>query len=436
MADLNEIKDINADLPLTNFPDEIDELESFSDADDEINSAIITYKNLMKQGETAKAEELYEKYSLKKYIVSAYFLNKIQHMIIACERSISSVKKYFSFSTDAPTGTTSQPNGYIWGKILSTGNGFKKVLLKLKDNGTYVNIFPKTTADNVIISESDETTVKDKLEGLSENLSESLNTITSNTSTALDAKMNKENPTGSGALSINRNGSVQVGENSVAIGNNCSAQEKNSIAMGDTCQSLREGSITQGKGLVANSPNQIVQGKYNSIGNYAYILGGGTSFSDAKNLFTVDWDGNAKAKTFTSEENIISNNDVIYNSNKSLLDLETTVNANTFKLGLLETDMNNLGIRITGIKLYTSESEETAYGQYANFSQFVTLRSGEQWLFIPRGMNEYSGGLDVGNVTGVGTTAQISFKLKNIDHVDKVAHKLRIGWYFITYQIA
>lgn len=163
MADLNEIKDINADLPLTNFPDEIDDLESFSDADDEINSAIITYKNLMKQGETAKAEELYEKYSLKKYIVSAYFLNKIQHMIIACERSISSVKKYFSFSTDAPTGTTSQPNGYLWGKVLQAGDYFKKVILKLKENGKYVDIYPQTTADNVLITEGETETVKDAL---------------------------------------------------------------------------------------------------------------------------------------------------------------------------------------------------------------------------------------------------------------------------------
>lgn len=163
MTDLNEIKDINADLPLTNFPDEIDDLESFSDADDEINSAIITYKNLMKQGETAKAEELYEKYSLKKYIVSAYFLNKIQHMIIACERSISSVKKYFSFSTDAPTGTTSQPNGYLWGKVLQAGDYFKKVILKLKENGKYVDIYPQTTADNVLITEGETETVKDAL---------------------------------------------------------------------------------------------------------------------------------------------------------------------------------------------------------------------------------------------------------------------------------
>ena len=68
---------------------------------------------------------------------------------------------------------------YIQGLFRLARLWLKKVLLKLKDNGTYVDIFPQTTADNVIISESDGTTVKDKLD---------------DTSTALDIKMNKENP--------------------------------------------------------------------------------------------------------------------------------------------------------------------------------------------------------------------------------------------------
>lgn len=186
MADLDEIKDINADLPLTKFPDEIDDLENFSDADDEINSAIVMYKNYIKQGETSKAEEIYEKYSLKKYIVSAHILNKIQQMIIACERSISSVKKYFSFSVDAPTGTTSQPNGYIWGKVLSVGDYFKKVLFKLKENGTYVDIYPQTTADNVLITEGDTKTLKNSIEELDSNTETLKNSIDELDSTVFD----------------------------------------------------------------------------------------------------------------------------------------------------------------------------------------------------------------------------------------------------------
>ena len=329
MADLNELKDINSDLPLTSFPNTIDNLESFSDANDEINSVIAQYKSLLKQGATSEAESLYEQYSLKQYIVSSYILNKIQQMIIACERTISSVKKYFSFSESEPTGTTAQPNGYIWGKILSTGASFKKVLLKLKDNGTYVNVFPQTTADNVLISEDDTETVKDKLE----------------------TKMDKENPTGTGALSINRKGltTIPIGENSVALGNGCTAQGKNAISMGDEChaggldsvamgkycQSLREGSITQGKGLVANSAHQIVQGKYNTIGNYAYILGGGTSLSDTKNLFTVDWDGNS---AFSG--------DVTFLGGKSVSDIANDV-----------TDLTN---NLSGLKIFKM-TENTRY---------------------------------------------------------------------------
>lgn len=182
MSNLDEIKSLNADLPLTNFPNEIDDFESFSDADDEINSVIIKYKNLLKQGETAKAEEIYEQYSLKKYIVSAYFLNKMQQMIIACERSISSVKKYFSFSDTEPTSNTTQPNGYIWAKILSAGDNFKKVIFKLKENDSYVNIYPRTIASNVIMAEDDETTVTQKLDSLGEVLQGSCKGIITNNS--------------------------------------------------------------------------------------------------------------------------------------------------------------------------------------------------------------------------------------------------------------
>ena len=49
-------------------------------------------------------------------------------------------------------------------------------------------------------------------------------------------------------------------------------------------------------------------------------LGGGTSFSDTKNLFTVDWDGNAKANSFTAD------GDVIFSGNKSLTNIVNGLN--------------------------------------------------------------------------------------------------------------
>lgn len=304
MADLEEIKTINADLPLTTFPNEIDGLESFSDADDEINSAIIMYKNYIKQGETSKAEEVYEKYSLKKYIVSAYFLNKIQQMIIACERAISSVKKYFTFSVEQPTSTTVQPNGYIWGKILSVGDNFKKVLFKLKENDTYIDIYPQTTSDNVLLSEEGTETVKDNLDTLNTNI---------------DTKMDKSNPTGTGSFAMNLGDALIGGDgfNSVSLGTNNTSVGKNSMAFGAQCQVLTNNAIAEGLGLVANVANQHVSGKYNASGDFAQIIGGGNSNEDRKNIYTVDWNGNVKGNSFTAT------GDIIFNGNQSLDTLNT-----------------------------------------------------------------------------------------------------------------
>lgn len=75
------------------------------------------------------------------------------------------------------------------------------------------------------------------------------------------------------------------------------------IASGDT--SHAEGYYTD-----ATEMNQHVQGKYNyldengSAGNYAHIVGGGTSATNRFNIHTVDWNGNAwfsgtvQSKTF------------------------------------------------------------------------------------------------------------------------------------------
>lgn len=62
-----------------------------------------------------------------------------------------------------------------------------------------------------------------------------------------------------------------------------------SVANGNT-------SFADGYYVTANGDYQHVQGKYNipDISNkYAYIIGGGTSEEDRKNVFTVDWHGNA-----------------------------------------------------------------------------------------------------------------------------------------------
>lgn len=434
MADLNEIKDINADLPLTKFPDEVDDFESFSDADEEINSVIIKYNNLIKQGETASAEELYNQYSLKKYIVSAYFLNKIQQMIIACERSISSVKKYFSFSVEQPTSTTSQPNGYIWGKILTAGDYFKKVVFKLKDNGKYVNIYPQTTSDNVLMSESEgETeTVKDILTKLSEDLE---NTI--------DIKMDKDNPSGTGSLGMNLGDALIGGEgfNSVSLGTCNTSVGKNSMAFGSECQVLANNAIAEGFGLNANVPNQHVSGKYNEAGNYAQIIGNGTSKTDRKNIYTVDWDGNVKGNSFTATS------DIIYDDGKSLKALNENfeiLKTSNESISKAVTEHNKLLSNNFVIKSISSGSYDTSVnggavseGERITFNIEVNMDVNDNLILIPyytskhtnADLRMFSSNTST-KVIGTSKTLTVTATLENISSGE---HNLIVYWYAIIY---
>ena len=58
-------------------------------------------------------------------------------------------------------------------------------------------------------------------------------------------------------------------------------------------------SHVEGRGNVSTTSMQHVQGKWNYLdadgksGNYAHIVGGGTSATDRKNIHTLDWKGNA-----------------------------------------------------------------------------------------------------------------------------------------------
>lgn len=440
MTDLNEIKDINADLPLTKFPDEIDNLESFSDADDEINSAIIKYNNLLKQGETAKAEELYKQYSLKKYIISAHILNKIQQMIIACERSISSVKKYFSFSVEQPTSTTSQPNGYIWGKILSVGDYFKKVVFKLKDNGKYVDIYPQTTSDNVLITEGETETIKDKLETLDDDVED-----------LSDNKMDKNNPMGTGSFGMNLGDAIIGGEgfNSVSLGTSNTSVGKNSIALGYKCQALANNSIAAGNNLTANKADQLVTGRYNTANdtNYAHIIGGGTA-DNRKNIYTVDWEGNVKGNSFNAAGDIIYNGrrslntlDENHNAlkefseavNRTVVNHTTTIDEHTTSLNALKTTVEQVSSNyiITGISTNTVESATLINsGAFDSLDVSLSCRSNEKVICIPYAMSKYT---CVGDIGYTYTSAGCIISINTIN-IDSSPHTTLVRYCLIRYK--
>lgn len=85
-------------------------------------------------------------------------------------------------------------------------------------------------------------------------------------------------------------GSHAEGFLTIASGNFAHAEGNETVARG-------YGSHASGRGTIARSDYQFVMGKYNvsdsgGVGSYALIIGNGTSGSDRKNIFAVDWNGN------------------------------------------------------------------------------------------------------------------------------------------------
>ena len=143
--------------------------------------------------------------------------------------------------------------------------------------------------------------------------------------TALENKMDKSNPTGTGSFSLNRRENTTVGNYSFAEGydttasgyyshaegyrcvasgiyshaegENCTASASMgpSHAEGTYCTASGTNSHALGYYVTAGSENQLAMGRYNVIdysAKYTIIIGNGTSNSARSNVFTVDWYGN------------------------------------------------------------------------------------------------------------------------------------------------
>ena len=138
----------------------------------------------------------------------------------------------------------------------------------------------------------------------------------------IGAKMDKNNPVGTGSFSMGRKPNTAIGAKSHAEGQDTTASGKyshaegyvttasgiyshaegvstiasgeSSHAEGDGTTASGDNSHAEGSSTTASSENQHVQGKYNvedSQGKYAHIVGNGTSASARSNAHTLDWNG-------------------------------------------------------------------------------------------------------------------------------------------------
>lgn len=83
-----------------------------------------------------------------------------------------------------------------------------------------------------------------------------------------------------------------TGAYSRAVGYNTTASGGTAHAQGSLTVASGYGSHAEGNHTIASYDYQHVQGKYNAEGNYAHIVGNGTSEDKRSNAHTLDWEGN------------------------------------------------------------------------------------------------------------------------------------------------
>lgn len=157
-----------------------------------------------------------------------------------------------------------------------------------------------------------------------------------------------------GSTTANGQFSHAEGDQTVANGVSCHAEgyktEANiaySHAEGDTTKANKVASHAEGMGTIADSFYQHVQGKYNvadANGLYAHIVGGGTSDTDRKNIYTLDWAGNAYYAGDVTNGAGVSMNE-INDKIKFMTYDETTTELNSQKAGEINKIPNIYAIR-------------------------------------------------------------------------------------------
>lgn len=111
----------------------------------------------------------------------------------------------------------------------------------------------------------------------------------------------------------------ETGENSFISGTNNAANAPHSVAMGSNNEVKLDANsaVALGDNTIAYSPYQLVHGKYNELDAnniHAHIIGGGTDENNRRNIYTLDWEGNATFAgkvSFAESTNPTSGNDLI-----------------------------------------------------------------------------------------------------------------------------
>lgn len=201
-------------------------------------------------------------------------------------------------------------------------------------------------------------------------------------------KMDKANPTGTGALSINRKSGTTTGTYSATLGQNNEASGYISLASGQNTKALGSRSFAEGEGTeasgytshaagvgtIANHKSQCVFGEFNvadtstsettARGNYVEIVGKGTANNARSNARTLDWNGN---EVLAGGLKINGNKDVA-----TIDDVETAPEDISSHFVLNSTDYSGITGRVSA--LYYPQLKRVQGSMYVSASAINTTK--------------------------------------------------------------
>ena len=208
----------------------------------------------------------------------------------------------------------------------------------------------------------------------------------------------------------------EIGENSLISGVNNAANAPHSAAIGSNNEVKlgANSAVALGDHTIAYSPYQLVHGKYNDydVNNiYAHIVGGGTDENEGrKNIYTLDWYGNATFAgkvSFGGDVNPTEENDLV---NLKYLNEQIAIK---FFPQTLSADGNKATIYVNDLEAYTIYKVKREGQAQILFS--VRTESGRDVVFYVSDLsiNRYS--MFVGNKTEESITFFLNSSIFTID---------------------
>lgn len=235
---------------------------------------------------------------------------------------------------------------------------------------------------------------------------------------------------GSASISMGAS-SLASGKNSITFGRESRASRNSAMAFGLKSIAEADNAITFGANSHAKNPYttvfafygtsfqdyQTVFGKYNAEETGALLIGGGTSNTNRKNIFKVDWSGNVTGKSFSGYSNSVGGEGFkIYPENSNEINFGGTGSSPIIVFGASSKDSRAVP---TTYKFGANGDSVLMGGVFTGMSKSATMLDTERTLTIGNTGKTFDGTADVSwSLDEIGVKDENVKFTTSVDNVD------------------